>query len=576
MNNLLYCPIYSEQEGTTFIKHGISIFYFEHFLKQLFLNKKLFKLIEKKYEDIVLFEKQIKEQFSEDGIYLFFEEEIKDYYKTSNYRMLIKSISQLYSKSKKSKKSKKASKRNKLTLKRKKSNKSRRIPMINVRGGANNTNSTLSIFSDMGWKGMTLLLILFLYLIIQVQDRFKDINIIELKRNETINVVKVVDNIKKYTVIVKYNNSEFKYSTFIENVCYNQLNSNIESERYRPLRDKVIKIYNKPSEHDSRMPNTKTDGTQAYTDDEVLVPVTYNYRGEDFTLELPIKYPSRSELQNNEKSLDVEYIVLEYGGDYKPLKEVIHDEITVRTIPMSDSSLSNKFRNIINNILNISALLNTKYHFYHGDLHTENVLVKFDNEDIKFFDFDFSGFIGGANVNMAEAAQAVSWPPPASPPDKIKFNLAVYQLYLLVIDEIYKNLSRNDKREVRQEEIQIRNWVTNLQGSFHPTEFYKAKQYFFVFDVLKLIIFTFREIALNADYNKWSYDRIIRFSDNVFKGVINCNGVDIDLEQVYNYIKTITNNFRDIVDNLHTGIDINRTYINLFSMKQLMIQLKLN
>ena len=26
-----------------------------------------------------------------------------------------------------------------------------------------------------------------------------------------------------------------------------------------------------------------------------------------------------------------------------------------------------------------------------------------------------------------------------------------------MIDEVYKNLSRNDKREVRQEEIQIRN-----------------------------------------------------------------------------------------------------------------------
>ena len=76
---------------------------------------------------------------------------------------------------------------------------------------------------------------------------------------------------------------------------------------------------------------------------------------------------------------------------------------------------------------------------------------------------------------MAEAARVVSWPPPAAPPDKIKFNLAVLQLYLRVHNDTYKTLSRNLKDLVKQKETYIRYLMTTLKGNMTLEEFYIAK-----------------------------------------------------------------------------------------------------
>jgi serine/threonine protein kinase len=55
--------------------------------------------------------------------------------------------------------------------------------------------------------------------------------------------------------------------------------------------------------------------------------------------------------------------------------------------------------------------LNTKVGFFHGDLHTDNVLIRENGEDIKLFDFDFSALLGKQIISNNLLFYNLTWKP---------------------------------------------------------------------------------------------------------------------------------------------------------------------
>lgn len=83
----------------------------------------------------------------------------------------------------------------------------------------------------------------------------------------------------------------------------------------------------------------------------------------------------------------IQYIVLEFNDDYDSLRNFldINDEEEINSVHR-DIVISK----LIVKVLQILLFLSFKFGFHHLDLHNDNLLVKKDGSDIKFYDFDQS------------------------------------------------------------------------------------------------------------------------------------------------------------------------------------------
>jgi serine/threonine protein kinase len=136
--------------------------------------------------------------------------------------------------------------------------------------------------------------------------------------------------------------------------------------------------------------------------------------------------------------------------------------------------------------------LNTKVGFFHGDLHTDNVLIRENGEDIKLFDFDFSALLGKQIISNNLLLYNLTWKPCAyvvnedctlfieenhvvkvQPKiDKTEFNINNFMFifdYFRLLFSILKKRIISDKtfsdktdREFEKRSKKILVWYTNL------------------------------------------------------------------------------------------------------------------
>lgn len=91
-------------------------------------------------------------------------------------------------------------------------------------------------------------------------------------------------------------------------------------------------------------------------------------------------------ISNDNQNKKFFYMVLSFDPMYIPLCDLID---------LYKTRLGRReiIRSAIKGILKVIYKLNTKHGFYHGDLHTGNVLINKTTQDIKLYDFDFSGIL---------------------------------------------------------------------------------------------------------------------------------------------------------------------------------------
>jgi serine/threonine protein kinase len=135
--------------------------------------------------------------------------------------------------------------------------------------------------------------------------------------------------------------------------------------------------------------------------------------------------------------------------------------------------------------------LNTKVGFFHGDLHTDNVLIRENGEDIKLFDFDFSALLGKQIISNNLLLYKLTWKPctyvvndctlfieennvvKVQPKiDKTEFNINNFMFifdYFRLLFSILKKRIISDKtfsdktdREFEKRSKKILVWYTNL------------------------------------------------------------------------------------------------------------------
>ena len=145
-----------------------------------------------------------------------------------------------------------------------------------------------------------------------------------------------------------------------------------------------------------------------------------------YLIEAKIYHSFRREYEKASDKTYLEHIAQYYGSDHVPIKDncidvqlTLYDgysyriAMDIRNIKLYNSKpvfytcteFFNRYITLSNaddpriisagfsKICYILGNLNQNYHFYHGDLHGDNILITPDAMDCKFFDFDFSGIL---------------------------------------------------------------------------------------------------------------------------------------------------------------------------------------
>jgi len=148
--------------------------------------------------------------------------------------------------------------------------------------------------------------------------------------------------------------AEYNYGKLVIKIGKTTSNSNAYSDEAN-IYEELIGVDNIVKYYTSGRLRTKTD--------------TIQYR--QYSIKLPKVFDENSF-----------YIILENTYDYNDFGDYLNK---------NDGSYPTCHK-AFNAITKILKKLNTSNGFFHGDLHTSNVKIN-DNQDVKFFDFDFSGII---------------------------------------------------------------------------------------------------------------------------------------------------------------------------------------
>jgi hypothetical protein len=100
---------------------------------------------------------------------------------------------------------------------------------------------------------------------------------------------------------------------------------------------------------------------------------------------------------------DMSFLVLEHCFDHKTLCEYVRGET-------EDDNGTRSYKAFKKTMIAVQEL-NTKVGFFHGDLHTDNVLIRENGEDIKLFDFDFSALLGKQIISNNLLLYNLTWKP---------------------------------------------------------------------------------------------------------------------------------------------------------------------
>jgi hypothetical protein len=161
--------------------------------------------------------------------------------------------------------------------------------------------------------------------------------------------------------------------------------------------------------------------------------------------------------------------------------------------------------------------LNTKVGFFHGDLHTDNVLIRENGEDIKLFDFDFSALLGDNKI--------------------ISNNLLLY------------NLTWKPCTYVVNEECTLfieENNVVKVQPKIDKTDF-NINEFMFIFDYFRLLFSILKKRRISyeiiSDYPEFEnisrniilwYTNLDKTKDNDW----NCHFKGNVFLPIYNFIRS--------------------------------------
>jgi serine/threonine protein kinase len=155
---------------------------------------------------------------------------------------------------------------------------------------------------------------------------------------------------------------------------------------------------------------------------------------------------------NADKYKNMSFLLLENCYNHQTLRNYVRRE--------KDSSGTRSYE-AFKKTMKAVQVLNEKVGFFHGDLHTDNVLIREDGEDVKLFDFDFSALLGDNKI--------------------ISNNLLLYNLTWKPCDVLV-----NKDCKLFIEKKNEKRTVVILQPGIEKTRF-DVKHFAFIFDYFRLL-----------------------------------------------------------------------------------------
>lgn len=172
------------------------------------------------------------------------------------------------------------------------------------------------------------------------------------------------------------------------------------------------------------------------------------------------------------------YLLTHFDNNFRSWHDVYDDVI------LTNINIANWIQTTYQTITISLGEYNSRYGFYHGDLHTGNILVNEAGDECRFFDFDFSGFLCGYKNS------------PAIPSPKF----ATYT------EGYYRSAPSDQLDSIK---IYWDNFANNILKNCNQD----SKNFMFLFDSLRLYVFILIDVEEKVKGIK------ISFNDIMYNGI---------------------------------------------------------
>ena len=189
---------------------------------------------------------------------------------------------------------------------------------------------------------------------------------------------------------------EFNYGRFVMKIALNKNYSqayDIEGKVYNGMqnRENVVKMY-RAGKFDK---DNNDFWGKDWEDDNMTIDMNK-------LLDIDLNIDSITLPTNADKYKNMSFLLLENCYNHQTLRNYVRRE--------KDSSGTRSYE-AFKKTMKAVQVLNEKVGFFHGDLHTDNVLIREDGEDVKLFDFDFSALLNNKIISNNLLLYNLTWKP---------------------------------------------------------------------------------------------------------------------------------------------------------------------